>query len=74
MSHLYAYYSSTQEQKTKITFNYQDINNPSKCILCTEVSHVPPNEFLTNSMFKDIVYKGKVNMVINYTDLTSYLL
>lgn len=74
MSQLYAYYSSTQEQKTKITFNYQGINNPSKCILCTEVSEEPPEKFLMNSMFKDTVYKGKVNTIINYTDLTSYLL
>ena len=74
MSQLYAYYSLTQEQNTKITFNYQDINHPSKCILCTEVSEEPPEKFIMNSMFKDTVYKGKVNTIINYTDLTSYLL
>ena len=57
-----------------MTFNYQDIKNPYKCILCTDVSEEPPEKFLMNSMFKDTVYKGKVNTIINYTDLTSYLL
>ena len=74
MSQLYAYYSLTQEQNTKITFNYQDINHSFKCILCTEVSEEPTEKFIMNSMFKDTVYKGKVNTIINYTDLTSYLL
>ena len=74
MAQLYAYYSKTQENVTKMNFNYQSSENPSKNIICTEVSSKHPDEFLKTCKFNDSVYMGKVTKIMNYKALTSYLL
>lgn len=74
MAQLYAYYSKTQENVTKMNFNYQSSENHSKNIICTEVSSKLPDEFLKTCKFNDSHYKGKVTEIMNYKALTSYLL
>lgn len=74
MAQLYAYYSKRQEEITKMNYNYQSSENPSKNIICTEVSSNPPDEFQKTCNFNDNVYMGKVSKIMNYKALTSYLL
>lgn len=74
MTQLYAYYSKRQEEITKMNFNYQSSENPSKNIICTEVSSKPPDEFQKTCNYNDSIYMGKVSKIMNYKALTSYLL
>lgn len=66
MASLYGYYSEKQYNTTG--FNYQYLNQDTKEIICcSEVSETPPEVFLKDTLFDDMVYLGTLSKYIrNY--------
>jgi hypothetical protein len=61
---LYAYYSQAQYNQTGFCYQYLKDDDSNEIIMCSEISDIPPEEYLKTVHFKDMVCLGKVNKYI----------